>query len=367
MRIMEMISGTAVNGAVVNCVELTRALHARGHEVTIVCRPDSWVIPQLRNTSIPIITSSLKRWPPDELKRIAAEIRARDIDVLHTHMSSANFFGVLLRRVFGIPCCVATAHNRYFQLHWMWNDRVLAVSEATKQFHNRYNFVPRRRIDVVHNFIDDQRFRRVPRSLGPRLRDEMGIPKNCQLMGIIGDVIPRKGLLYLVRALPEVLAKTPDAHLVCVGHQRPEYTEQVRAEAERLSVASHITWTGARNDIHRVMAMLDVYVLPSLEENMPLAILEAMASGLPVVASAVGGIPECVTEGETGFLVSPADASGLATALTNVLTNSHVAARLGSNGRQRVRNNFSIDSQVSQIESIFSRLAQKRPGIRQAG
>ena len=130
MRIMEVISGTAVNGAAVNCFEVLRALRARGHELTVVCRPNAWIAGQLAesNIDVEVIESSLRRWPPDELRRIAQLARDRRIQVVHTHMSSASFFGVLLRRLYGVPACVATAHNRYIQLHWLFNDRVIAVS-----------------------------------------------------------------------------------------------------------------------------------------------------------------------------------------------------------------------------------------------
>lgn len=355
MRIMEIISGTAVNGAAANCRDISRELHRRGHEIVLVCRPNSWIADQLAHDGIEIIESELYRWPTDQLRRIAQVIRERDIEVVHTHMSRANFFGILLRRLFGIRACVATAHNRYVQLHWMFNDRVIAVSEATRAFHRRYNLVRDRRIDVVPNAIDDERFHHVPREEGLAVREELGIPMDAKLIGVLGDVIPRKGLIHLVRAMPSILAQHPDAHLLCAGHAQRDYATQVRDEVKQLGIHRKITWAGPRSDVDRIFAALDVYALPSLEENMPLAILEAMASGLPVVSSAVGGIPECVLDGQTGFLVPPAQVTQLANALNRLLTSADLRRDFGRAGRELVRERFSIRTQIQRIETVFAK------------
>lgn len=355
MRIAEMVSGTAVNGAAVNCLEVAKALRERGHELTMVVRPEGWAHHQAKQAGIDTVVSSLKRHP-GELRRIAHELRLRQIDVLHTHMSSANFFGVILRRLFGIRNVVATAHNRYLQLHWIFNDRVIAVSEATREFHNRVNWVPKRRIDVVHNFIDDRRFHVHDHNSTLGLRNELGFQADDQLVGVIGDVIPRKGLIYLVQALPEIIANCPAVKLVCVGHPKEEYQQKVIAEAEALGVADKIAWLGPRRDIDRLLATLDLYVLPSLEENLPLSILEAMASAVPVLATEVGGIPECVEHGSTGWLVEPGEPGPLAKGVINLLSDSQLATRIGQSGRDAVRSDFSVDSQVKRIEAVFERM-----------
>jgi glycosyltransferase involved in cell wall biosynthesis len=356
MRIMEIISGTAVNGAAVNCRDIARALAARGHELTVVCRPGAWIGDQFAGTSVDVVESSLKRWPADELRRIAGEVRERRVQLVHTHMSSANFFGVLLRRLFGIPACVATAHNRHLQLHWMFNDRVIAVSEATRAYHHRVNLVPNRRIDVVHNFIDTDRFTKEAGRRRDAVRQEFGIGEGQSWIGVIGDVIPRKGMLYLVRALPDIVRAVPDVRLLCAGHAQDAYASEVRAVAESEGVADRIDWAGPRSDIDAILHAIDVYVLPSLEESLPLSILEAMASGRPVVATSVGGIPECVVDGVTGRLVVPGKPEPLAAAIVDLLRNPTLRDAFGEAGRQRVTERFSTRSQVDRIEQIFSRM-----------
>lgn len=355
MRIIEMVSGTGVNGAAVTCVETTRAMLELGHEVTLVCRPNAWIADQMQG-ELDIVSSSLKRWPVDELRRVASIAQEKQIDVIHTHMSSANFFGVLLRKFWGIPC-VATANNRYIQLHWMFNDHVVAASEATRRFHQRFNFVSRRRIDVVYNFIDDRRFHTAPSDAGQQFRQSLKIDKDALLIGAVGDVLRRKGLLYLVQALPQIIAAIPKVHVVSVGYQKMPYAGIVLDEAKRLGVEDRITWAGYRGDMVNVMSALDVMALPTLEDNLPLAILEAMACSVPIVASDVGGIPECVINGQTGYLVPRANPERLAAALISVLADPEHRRLLGKASRQRIRDTFSRDSQVARIEQVLQRFA----------
>lgn len=360
MNIMEIISGAGVNGAVVHCLLLTRELARRGHHVMLVCRPDAWIATQLRGAPVDIVESDLHRWPPDEVRRLAAMTHARGIDVLHTHMSRAHFFGVLLRWRSGVPC-VATAHSRHIQLHWMCNDRVIAVSEATGRFHRTRNLVRRTRLDVVHNFVDYRRFAGPDQDACAELRKEFEVPPGSPLIGSIGDVIPDKGLIHLVRALPNIRRAVPAARLLVVGGGPSAYRVALEREATRLGVDAMIVWVGQRSDVADIMKALDVFVLPSLEENFPLVVAEAMAAGLPVVATAVGGVPECVSAGETGLLVPPTDAAALADALIGLLGDAPLRRRLGEAARKRVQERFSAETQVPRIEAALSLAARRRP------
>jgi glycosyltransferase involved in cell wall biosynthesis len=358
MNIMEIVSSTRINGAIVHCLLLSRELARRGHAVTLVCLPGAWIGSQAAGAGIEVVHSDLHRWPTDELRRIAQLARQRKIDVIHTHMSRSNFFGVLLRWFSGVPS-VATAHARHIQLHWMFNDRVIAVSEATRRYQRVHNFVRAGRIETICSFVDYPRLAAVPSEARQRVRQSLGIGDETPLLGIVGDVIPRKGLIYLVRALPQILAAVPETRLLVVGREeRGVYAGRVRAAAEQCGVGDAILWTGYLDDVDEVTAALDLYVLPSLEETLGMSILEAMALGLPVVASAVGGIPECVVAGETGLLVPPARSEPLARAILELLADPARRRRLGEAGRRRVQARFSAESQVPSIEAAFARVVR---------
>jgi glycosyltransferase involved in cell wall biosynthesis len=274
-------------------------------------------------------------------------------------MTKAHNFGVLLRMIYGIPCA-ASGQNRSLQPHWMWNDRVIAVSEATRRYHRWFNLVPRNRIGVVHNFIDDGRFENLDFEARRRLRTAWGVGDNVPVMAVVGDVIARKGGIHLIRALPSILRQASDARVLMVGPQYGTYHQRVRREAERLRVADHVIWLGNRADIPSILAAAEVFVLPTLEDNLPLAILEAMAVGLPVVSTRVGGIPECVVSGVTGEVVRVRDPKALAAAIVPLLLDGELRRKYGAAGRTLVRERFSAATQVPQIEAILATLTDQQ-------
>ena len=246
MNILEIISGTRVNGAIRHCLLLSRELVRRGHRVVLVCRPRAWIGEQAPAHGIKVIRSDLHRWPFDELRRISRIVREEKIDVIHTHTSRSNFFGVLVRWLTGVPS-VATAHSCHVQLHWMFNDWVIAVSEATRQYQRRYNLVRNSRIETIYNAIDPAHVVAVPPGTRSSMRQSLGCDAATPLLGVVGNVIPRKGLIHLVRAMPRILAAAPAARLLVVGGQeQSDYGQKVRAEAENLGIAGRIAWLGYR-------------------------------------------------------------------------------------------------------------------------
>jgi glycosyltransferase involved in cell wall biosynthesis len=360
MNILEIVSGTTVNGAIRHCLLLSRALARRGHRVTVACRPESWIAEQLHDDPVDMVYSDLHRWPTDELRRMTDLVHGRHIDVLHTHLSRAHFFGVLLRGACGVPC-VATAHSRHFQLHWMFNDLVIAVSEATRLYHQRWNHVSSDRIVTIPNFVDSECVTAAGGPWRANVRSELHIGESDNLLGVIGNVIPRKGTLYLVRAMPRILAGTPGTRLAIIAEGgTTDYVDRVKRAIAELGLQQHVLWLGPHNVVSRLLPALDVCVLPSLEESMPLAILEAMGAGLPVVASAVGGVKECIRHGETGLLVPPADAQSLADATLAILNDPGRRRRFGDAAKHEIERRFAVESVVPQIEAALTEAAARR-------
>lgn len=361
MNILQICSGEGLSGAAKSTLLLTRELANRGHRVWLACRPDSWIGSQLGSDSVETIWSDLHRWPPDELRRIATLARLRQVDVVNTHMSRAHLFGVLLRWLFGIPC-VATAHCSKFQPHWMLNDYVVAVSEAVRRYHVRYNLVPPGRIETVYNFVDPQWTGRVCQADRARIRAEFGADDSCLLIATVGAISPRKGQLHLIRALPKILNAVPRARLVIVGAEpsRSTYLDRVKATAHKLGVGGNVVWAGVRSDVEQVLAAIDVLVHPALEEPLGRVLLEAMASGVPAVTSEVNGTGECIQHGTTGLLVPPAESDALAEATISLLRDPAKRRRLGEAGRAVVRERFSPAVLTERYEAVFRRVIASR-------
>ena len=358
---MQICSGRSLNGAAYSTLLLTRELAKRGHRLSMVCLRDSWMSGQLVSGPAEVIESDLHRWPPDELRRIAAAARERRIDVVNTHMSRAHMFGVLLRLFYGIPC-VATAHCRKIQPHWMLNDYVIAVSEATRRFHLRYNLVRPRRIETIYNFVDPRWTGEVPEHTRARIRAELGADESSLLIAAVGQVVRRKGQVYLIRALPKILRAVPSTRLVVIGGttRSGKHLAHVQAVAQQLGVADRVVWTGVRRDVEQVMAAVDLLVHPALEEPLGRVLLEAMVSGLPIVATDAAGTCECVAHGSTGLLVPRADSDALAEATIALLGDPTGRRQFGRAGRRRLQRDFSPEATTTGTEAVFRRAVARR-------
>ena len=366
MKILQITSGLTASGATTHCLLLGRELVQRGHEIVFLCRPDSWIGQQARKEGFNVVWSDLHRWPADELRRISAYVQIRGIDLLHTHMSRAHFFGVLLRWMAGVPC-VATAHSCRVQFHWMFNDLVIAVSDKTRRFQESYNLVHPHRIVTIHNFIDESNIRETPENERRELRKSLGVEEGDLVLGAVGAVSPRKGQFYLIRALPHLLKETPNAKLLLVGElDSPEYATLLKTEAEALGVSSRIAWAGPPDDVSRILPAFDVTVLASTEENFPLVLLESMAASVPIVATDVGGVAECVVSGQTGLLVPPCDPAALGQALASLAASPARREAMGEAGRRRLLRSFSTRSQTTGIEQALSTVVRRRTHARAA-
>ncbi len=214
------------------------------------------------------------------------------------------------------------------------------------------------RTDVIPSGVDTDRFRPSADRIAAKAR--LGLDVGRPLIGTVGRLEPRKGTATLIAALATLRAGGRDASLVVVG-DGPLRSELV-ATAARLGLASHVQMLGDRADIEDILAAVDVFVLPSRTEGMSNALLEAMAMALPVVATAVGGTPEVIAEGESGLLVPPDDPSAMAAATARLLDDRPSAARLGAAARQAVEERFGARSMVRRLEAVYAAVANSGDG-----
>ena len=169
-----------------------------------------------------------------------------------------------------------------------------------------------------------------------------------------------KGIRYLIEAVADLRQTVPTARLLVVGDG--PFKQSLMNLVQKLGLDEQVIFTGYRRDIPQMMNTMDVFVLPSLREDLPLSLIEAMAMRKPVVATSVGGIPEVVVDGETGILVPPMDSTALAKAIARILLNKQIASRMGLAGRQRVENQFSADAVVARTQQIYNRLTKQKIG-----
>lgn len=329
----------------------------------MLCRPDGWLQDHV-GPEIRIVESELNR-SPSELMRMAAWIKTNGIELIHTHMTRAHAFGVLMRMMTGVPV-IATAHACSFQLHWRMNDYVIANSQATYDYHRRVNRIPTRMMEKVFCFTDMERFKQVTPLDQAIVKREMRLSGDEFLVGVVGDVLARKGQIYLMRALPEIIEAVPNFQLVMLGRFRRNetYVKRLRAIQHRQNLYRRIKWLGLRTNVQDFMSIFDLCVVPSVQEPLGLVALEALAAGTPVVASDTGGLPEIVRPGENGILVPPKDPRKLAQAIIAMAESKTRRERLGENGRQMVEREFATVPLAREVESIFNRVVQSRTPAR---
>jgi glycosyltransferase involved in cell wall biosynthesis len=208
------------------------------------------------------------------------------------------------------------------------------------------------RADVIYNGIDLEPFDR-PALESKKKMNWCGRP----VIGAVARLAPQKGLQYLLRAAPEVLREFPTALFVIVG-DGPE-RQALEVEASSLGVQDAVCFLGVREDIPELLSSMDVLAIPSLDEGLPMAMLEAMAAGRAVVASRVGGIPRVIQDRVNGIMVSPGDVSTLAATLREVLKRGELRAALGQRARETVESRFSAASMARQYLEVYPRFPQR--------
>ena len=367
VRIAHLLLGGEVRGGELVALALARAARARGDEVIFLAPSrgpfDAVAAEEGFRVARADVSRTFRVRGAMALRRL---LRRERIDVLHTHTAiAANVLSRIAGRLAGVPV-VSHVHianylppnaARAALVRSLDNvtarlaDRVIAVSASTKEALVEQGY-PEGAIEVVPNGIhvvdDDDR-------LGRRRLAEFGIDADDRVAGEIGRLCDVKGQRDLLAAA----ARLEGVRIVLIGHdleQGGRYRELLEREARKLGVDDRVTFTGHRSDARALLAGLDVFVLPSRIEGMPIVVLEAMAAGKPVVATAVGGTPELVVDGETGILVPPRDPEALAEALGALLDDPERSRRLGEAGRARVLERFSEEAMTRRILEVYDEL-----------
>jgi glycosyltransferase involved in cell wall biosynthesis/protein-tyrosine-phosphatase len=290
----------------------------------------------------------------------------REIDVVHTHRYKDTVLGAVAAKLAGVPHVIRTVHGLREPMtgwaHFRFRayetldklvlrccaDRVVAVSERTAETLRDTGYGANL-VTSIHNRID---LRKVEATRTRHdVRKELGIDPQAVLIGTAGRLSAVKGHDTFLRAARLILEREPNARFVIAGGGPLE--DDLAALASQLEVAHACRFLGPRADVYDLMSAMDIFVLPSRNEGMPMAILEAMALGTPVVASAVGGLPEVVRDRVTGVLVPPGDERALADACLELARDREWARRLGAQGRRVVEEQFSHDHNGRALIDVY--------------
>jgi glycosyltransferase involved in cell wall biosynthesis len=313
------------------------------------------------------IVSCHGKWDWNAVVQIRKLLVKHRVDVLHPHGYKSDVYAYLA----ALPnrvALLATSHNWPSRLLSMRAyaavdrlvlrtfDKVIVVSDVVAQTLRSWGVAPGK-ISKIANGADVEIFRRATPTLGNEVA-----PADHSLVGFVARFVPEKGGAVLLYSAKQVLAAFPKTTFVLVGAGPSRKAWE--AIATQLEIDEHVVFAGQREDMPGVYASLDIVVLPSLVESMPMCLLEAMAAGRPVIATRVGAVPELVVPEQTGLLLDPGDVDGLARAIAGLLANPQLAYRLGENGRAYVAQHFSAQAMAGNyIEQYESVLASRRNGV----
>jgi len=287
-------------------------------------------------------------------------IKSSKTDIVHTHGYRANFYGRLACMLSGVKS-LSTIHVSLFdyidtsvivRYSYIFLEKILAfktsrflcVSHAMKDDMLRLG-IPRQKIVVMSNGVDLERF--YPRSVSDGFRKELGIETEGPVIGTAGRMVPEKGQVYLIEALKYLREEWKGLKCLFIGEGHS--LSKLKKVSSESGMDDICIFSGVRKDIELIYPALDLFVLPSLREPFGLVLLEAMASGIPVLATDSGGPSEFIESGVNGFLVVPRDSKALAEKITWILSNKERAGNIASEGLKVVERNFSVRKTAGKI------------------
>ncbi|MDD4894006.1 MAG: glycosyltransferase family 4 protein [Candidatus Omnitrophica bacterium] len=359
MNILYLTNHLNIGGISSYALTLAGGMKKRGHNVYIASSGGE-TVPRFTREGVEYIPIPLKTKSEVSYKillsrfKLLKVIKEKNIDIIHANTRVTQVLSFLIQRACGRPY-ISTCHGffkkRLFRrIFPCWGDKVIAISQSVKEHLIRDFKVNEADIIVIHSGIDINKFKAQSPEDKPDSKKKLGL-KDAPVIGIVARLSEEKGHTYLIKAMQEVTANVPDAQLLIVGEGRTK--EALVKLVKSLGLDKSVFIFPPVGDTQEVLSCMDLFVLPSLKEGLGLALMEAMACGIPAVGSGVGGIKSLIQDEINGLLVRPADSRELSRAILELLKNPDKAKSLGENARIFINQNFSQDRMVSQTEGVY--------------
>ncbi len=369
IHIFHMIDGLTFGGAETLLRDLASGLEDRGYRITVGYSTPGPFVQELANKNLKLIRiSRFGLVDPFFMMKMIKLWRADPPQVVHTHLFKSDFHGRLAARLAGVPVVVSTLHNndtwannrlmgRLYGATAMWADRLIAVSPEVKEFHRSKTGVPEEKILVINNGVNVCAFSGYDEQ-AKQIRVEFGIAESAPLFGIVGRLKPQKNVAMFLLAAAEIIKLQPEARFLIVGDGPLQ--SDLELQTKNLGISSSVFFAGMRKDVPAILNALDVLVLSSLWEGLPVILLEAMAASLPVVSTTVDGVVGVVQPDVTTLLVPTSDHKALANACLRLARDPGLREKMGQAGLQRVSDHYSLDHMIDLVSSLYMELLTKK-------
>lgn len=378
MKVLHIITRLIIGGAQENTMLTAAMLDPTRFDVDVISGPQTGsegsLIDEVRSRGVPLtIEPSLVREinPLKDLRalvRLTRHIRRGRYTIVHTHSSKAGVLGRWAARLAGTPIVVHTIHGwgqneqQHRLVYWLYTtleklalrvtDQLIVVTPRDIEKGLRDGIGRPEDYTVIRSGIELDRFGH-PKAPPHETRSALGIPADAPVVGSVTRFSPQKAPLDFVRAAGLVAERLPETWFIMVGDG--PLRSKVEAAAAELGLTDRLILTGLRRDVPELMAAFDIFVLSSLWEGLPRVLPQAMAAGLPIVATDIDGNAEAVTDGVNGRLAPPGDPAALAEAIVALLHNQHLAREMGRAGQARVAE-FSAEKMVGKIAQLYEKL-----------
>lgn len=366
IRVLYLHGFRRIGGAERALLSLADAIRQMAVEPLVLWPQEDRAFTRLQSRGVRVVALKVPPWRhgfslfflPLFLARLRRVAVPADFDLVHVNNYRSAPLGRCVSRWAGVPwvCHVREliTMEKVRQYCLGSSDTLIAVSEAVGHALVRGG-MPQHRVTLIRSGIALHGVPREEQSVA--LRQGLGIAPGDPVLGIVAHILPHKGYDDLIQALPLIKEKLPRVRCLIVGEApRKRYLRHLLDLAERLSIRDRLILVGFQEDVVPFLGAMDLFVLPSHSEGLPITILEAMAAARPVVATAVGGIPEVVRDGETGMLVPAQDPRRLAEAILGLLEAPGLARVMGDEGRRRIQALFALEEEALQIATVYRKV-----------
>jgi glycosyltransferase involved in cell wall biosynthesis len=349
------------------------------YKVIVACLPGGIFEEQIKEYGARLEPLDLrKRFNPKIVLRLAGLMKREKIDIVHSQGGRADFFARITAKLMKVPVMVSTIAmpiegydvNRIKKSIYIFLDRFserfvdrfMVVSESLRKTLIERHRVHPEKVTTIYNGIEVDEYSIDGKGVGNQASEhkkEFGLENDVPIIGAIGRLVWQKGLEYLLEAIPEIIKKFPRIKFLIVGEG--SLRESLEMKSERLKIKENIIFTGFRKDIKTILASIDILAMPSLQEGLPMILLEAMAMAKPIVATHIDGISELLDNGRTGALAPARDSRALAAAIIDLLSHGDKASQMGLAARKAVEEKFSVETMVEKVANVYQGLLQHSP------